>query len=73
MQWYAIHAKPRQESLAMLNLQREGVEAFFPKLRRRRTIRRVRKWVTGPFFPVISLPNSTWSKAGGWSGTPMAC
>jgi transcriptional antiterminator RfaH len=51
MNWYAIHTKPRQESLAVINLQHEGVEVFFPKLRRKRTIRRVRKWVTGPLFP----------------------
>jgi len=51
MNWYAIHAKPRQESVAVLSLQREKVETFFPQLRRKRTIRRVRKWVTGPLFP----------------------
>ena len=51
MNWYAIHAKPRQESLALLSLQREKVETFFPQLRRKRTIRRVRKWVTGALFP----------------------
>jgi transcriptional antiterminator RfaH len=49
--WYALHTKPRQESLAQSSLQREGLETFFPKLRRRRTIRRVRKWVTGALFP----------------------
>ena len=49
--WYAIHAKPRQEALALSNLQREKIETFFPKLRRKRTIRRVRKWVTSPLFP----------------------
>ena len=51
MNWYAIHAKPRQEAVALLNLQREKIETFFPQLRRKRTIRRVRKWVTGPLFP----------------------
>jgi transcriptional antiterminator RfaH len=51
MHWYAIHTKPRQEAMARTSLEREGVETFFPKLRRRRTIRRVRKWVTGPLFP----------------------
>jgi transcriptional antiterminator RfaH len=49
--WYAIRTKPRQESLAQTSLERENIETFFPKLRRRRTIRRVRKWVTGPLFP----------------------
>ena len=46
-----MHAKPRQEGVALLSLQRENVETFFPKLRQKRTIRRVRKWVTGPLFP----------------------
>lgn len=49
--WYAIHTKPRQETLAESGLQREGVETFHPKLCRKRTIRRVRKWTTGPLFP----------------------
>jgi transcriptional antiterminator RfaH len=51
MNWYALHTKPRQESMALASLAREGIEGFYPKLRRRRTIRRVRKWVTGPLFP----------------------
>jgi transcriptional antiterminator RfaH len=51
LNWYAIHTKPRHEGLAQTSLQREGIEAFFPKLRRRKTIRRVRKWVIGPLFP----------------------
>ena len=51
MNWYAVHAKPRQEAMALLSLQRGQIETYFPKLRRKRTIRRVRKWVTGPLFP----------------------
>lgn len=51
MNWYAVHTKPRQESVAQTSLRREGVETFLPKLRQRRTIRRVRRWVTGPLFP----------------------
>jgi transcriptional antiterminator RfaH len=49
--WFAVHTKPRQEGIAVLSLQREGVETFYPKMKRRRTIRRVRRWVTGPLFP----------------------
>jgi transcriptional antiterminator RfaH len=49
--WYAIHTKPRQESLAESSLRQEGIETYFPKLRRRKTIRRVRRWVTNPLFP----------------------
>ena len=51
MHWYALHTKPRQEALAQSGLQREGIDTFFPKLRCRKVIRRVRKWVTGPLFP----------------------
>jgi transcriptional antiterminator RfaH len=49
--WFAVHTKPRQEVLAQSSLVREGIETFFPKLRMRRTIRRVRCWVTSPLFP----------------------
>ncbi len=51
MNWFAVHTKPRQESIAETGLRREGIETYYPKLRRRKTIRRVRKWVTGPLFP----------------------
>lgn len=51
MHWYAVHSKPRQETVAQTSLEREGVETLFPRLRRRKVIRRVRKWVTGPLFP----------------------
>lgn len=51
MNWFAIHTKPRAETLAQTSLTREGIETYFPKLKRRRTIRRVRRWVTGPLFP----------------------
>lgn len=51
MNWFAVHTKPRQEGMAEVSLKREGIETFYPKLKRRRTIRRVRKWVTGPLFP----------------------
>ena len=51
MTWFAVHTKPRAESLAQRSLAREGVATFYPKLRRKKTIRRVRRWVTGPLFP----------------------
>jgi transcriptional antiterminator RfaH len=51
MNWYAVHTKPRQESIAQSSLQREGVETFYPKLRRKKTIRRKYRWVSGPLFP----------------------
>lgn len=51
MHWYAIHTKPRQEAIAQMSLQREGIETFFPKLRQKRTIRRVNRWWVGSLFP----------------------
>ena len=33
VQWYLVHSKPHQESVAKLNLQRRDVETFFPQLR----------------------------------------
>jgi transcriptional antiterminator RfaH len=51
MHWYAIHTKPRQETIAQTSLQREAIETFYPKLRRKKTIRRVRRWVVGSLFP----------------------
>src|SRR5882762_1542953 len=50
MNWYAVQTKPRQEAIVQTSLAREGVETFLPKLRQRRTIRRVRRWVTSPLF-----------------------
>jgi transcriptional antiterminator RfaH len=49
--WYAVHTKPRQESMARSSLQREGIETFYPKLRRKKTVRRKYRWVSGPLFP----------------------
>ena len=51
MHWYAIHTKPRQESIAQASFEQEGIETFFPKLRRKRTIRRKYQWTVGPLFP----------------------
>ncbi len=51
MNWYAVRTKPRQEVTALRNLTRERVETFRPQLRRRRTIRRVRRWTTESLFP----------------------
>src|SRR5438093_13638961 len=51
MEWYAIHTKPRQEDLAVEALRFHEVEVFYPKLRRKKTIRRKYQWVTRPLFP----------------------
>jgi transcriptional antiterminator RfaH len=51
MNWYALHTKPRAESLAQSNLQRQAIKTFLPRLRRKKTIRRRYRWTTGPLFP----------------------
>ncbi len=51
MPWYAIHTKPRQELTAQSSLGREGIETFFPRLRRKRLIRRKHRWGLSALFP----------------------
>jgi transcriptional antiterminator RfaH len=51
MRWYAVHTKPRQETVAQAALDREGVQTFLPRLRRKKIVRRKYQWVTGPLFP----------------------
>ena len=51
MEWYAVHARPRQEAVAELNLERQGYHTYLPKIRLRK--RRRDKWtkVVEPLFP----------------------
>jgi transcriptional antiterminator RfaH len=51
MNWFAIHTKPRQEDLAVDALRLIEIETFFPKLRRKKTIRRKMQWIVRPLFP----------------------
>ena len=52
MNWYCIHTKPLREEYVAANLAETlGVETYLPRLRRQKTIRRVRRVVTGPLFP----------------------
>jgi len=52
MNWYCIHTKPQKEPLAAEQLSGSlGLEVYFPCIRRRKLIRRVRREVTGPLFP----------------------
>jgi len=49
--WYLLYSKPRQERIALENLDRQGYEAYLPLLRQRR--RRQRRLLTTvePMFP----------------------
>ena len=51
MEWYAVHARPRQEAVAELNLERQGYHTYLPKILLRK--RRRDKWtrVVEPLFP----------------------
>ncbi len=52
MNWYCVHTRPLKEEHAV-SFCREtlGLETYYPRLRRQKTIRRVRRIVTGPLFP----------------------
>jgi len=49
--WFVVHAKSRQETLALAHLERQDYTAFLPRIRRSR--RRRGRWqaVTEPLFP----------------------
>jgi len=50
--WYCIHTRPLKENGVVAYLQETlGLETYFPRLKRQKTIRRVRRIVTGPLFP----------------------
>jgi transcriptional antiterminator RfaH len=52
MNWYCVHTKPLKEPQIVTYLDESlGLETYFPRLRRQRTIRRVRRIVTNPLFP----------------------
>lgn len=52
MNWYCIHTRPLKENNVVAYLHETlGLETYFPRLKRQKTIRRVRRVVTGPLFP----------------------
>lgn len=64
MNWYAVHTKPRQESVVQVHLEKEGLTTFFPKLRRKKTVRRKYQWIVGPLFPCYVFARFDISKSG---------
>ena len=65
--WYLIFTKPRHESIALLNLERQGFATYLPVLQQHKRIRRLYQVVTEPLFPrylFISLSTEIddWSK-----------
>lgn len=52
MQWYCVHTRPRKEAQVEGYCHNVlGLETYYPRLRRPRVIRRVRRIMTGPLFP----------------------
>jgi transcriptional antiterminator RfaH len=66
--WYLVHTKPRQEDVALANLQRQGYECYLPQMRIERIRRRKADVATEPMFPrylFIRLDSSDQGKS--WS------
>lgn len=52
MNWYCIHTRPCKESQVAVHLKATlGRDTYFPKLTRKKIIRRVKRIVTCPLFP----------------------
>jgi hypothetical protein len=49
--WYLVHTKPRQEEVALANLERQGYECYLPQMRIERIRRRKAEVATEPMFP----------------------
>jgi transcriptional antiterminator RfaH len=68
LSWYLVHTKPRQEEIALANLQRQGYECYLPQMRIERIRRRKAEVTTEPMFPrylFIRLDSSDQGKS--WS------
>ena len=66
--WYLVHTKPRQEDIALANLQRQGYDCYLPQMRIERIRRRKLEIATEPMFPrylFIRLDSSEQGKS--WS------
>ena len=66
--WYLVHTKPRQENVALANLERQGYECYLPQMRMERIRRRKAEIATEPMFPrylFIRLDSSNQGKS--WS------
>ncbi len=66
--WYLVHTKPRQEDVALANLQRQGYECYLPQMRIERIRRRKAEIATEPMFPrylFVRLDSSDQGKS--WS------
>jgi len=51
MHWYLIHTKPRQEKIALENLERQGYRSYLPLYRKEKLRQRVLIVSNEPLFP----------------------
>ena len=68
LSWYLVHTKPRQEEIALANLERQGYDCYLPQMRIERIRRRKAEVATEPMFPrylFIRLDSSDQGKS--WS------
>lgn len=49
--WYLIHTKIRQESIALENLERQGFECYLPQINVEKLLRGTLQVVRAPLFP----------------------
>jgi len=50
--WLCVHTRPRKEAGAERYCRDVlGLDTYYPRLKRLKTIRRVKRWVVGPLFP----------------------
>jgi transcriptional antiterminator RfaH len=50
--WLCVHTRPRKEAGAERYCRDVlGFDTYYPRLKRLKTIRRVKRWVVGPLFP----------------------
>ena len=50
MHWYVIHSKPKQESRALLNLERQGFNCFLPTIPKKRVKHKAFEIIQEPLF-----------------------
>jgi transcription elongation factor/antiterminator RfaH len=49
--WYVVHTKPRQEDVALENLERQGYSCYLPRLRVKKPVARKLALIDEPMFP----------------------
>jgi transcriptional antiterminator RfaH len=52
MHWFCVHTRPRKEVGAERYCRESlSLDTYYPRLKRLKTVRRVKRWVVGPLFP----------------------